>query len=314
MGNLQEYKKASLLYDIKYYLSTYWKGYPKELWYNVRSLWKGKQQPKNKFVIFSTGRSGSTLLLSLLNSNEKVFCDGELLKHQYFFPKRVIDLQSNLYGNKIYGFKLLTHHIKDIQPDLKRDGNAFLKELVADGYKILYLERENRLNQTLSMMYAILRNDWHKQEGKKQNKKQKLHIDIKALDWWINGFEGLNEYEHKILEGVDHLHIVYENDLADNAKHDVTMQKVCNFLDIPLIAANTDLRKITPKHFSSYVENVDELITYLKGTKFAHYVSDYQLSTSKVIGTQPKPPKEEEIFKEKKKQISKQWNQRKPQI
>lgn len=274
MSNLKAYKKANLIYDVKYYLSTNWRGYPKEIMIRIKDMMLGRNAPKKKFVIFSTGRSGSTLLLSLMNSNKEVFCDGELLKHRFFNPRAVIDAQARLYEDKIYGFKLMTHHIKDIQPALQKDGKAFLKQLLDDDYRIIYLERCHRLDQSLSMMYAILRNDWHKKSGKTStSNNEKLTIDFDSLDWWMNGFQQLKEYESAILEGLPHLHLTYEGDLADNSKHPETVRRICDYLDIPQIKAITNLKKITPKKYESYIENVEALKEHLRNTPFAQYAS-----------------------------------------
>ena len=166
MSKTSDYKKADLIWEIKYFLSSYFFGFPKEILLFFKNIFAKKTTPQNKFIIFSTGRTGSTLLVDLLNSNVDIFCDGEILKHRFLAPLNVLNIHSQKANKKIYGFKLLTHHIKDIQWSARRDSTAFLQKLVDDGYKIIYLERKHRLNQSLSMMYAILRNDWHKKKGK----------------------------------------------------------------------------------------------------------------------------------------------------
>lgn len=275
MSKASEYKKADIIWDIKYFISSYFFGYPKEVSLYFKSLFSKKTAPKSKFVILSTGRTGSTLLTSLLNSNPEVFCDGEILKHRFLSPRKVLNVRSKLPNKGIYGFKLMTHHIKDIQLEAMRDSKQFLKDLIADGYKIIYLERNHRLNQSLSMMYAILRNDWHKKKGaKKRTTKKEMFVDLEALDKWMNGFEEINVYEKRTLEGIPHVKVTYEDDLADPSKHALTMHRICDFLNIEYTAPKTNLRKITPLKYNQFILNADEMIAHLSNTKYAQYIED----------------------------------------
>ncbi len=273
MSNNKDYKKADLLWDVKYFFSTYFFGYPLEIWGMLKHFFVKKQSPQKKFAIFSTGRSGSTLLVSLLNSNGNVHCDGEILKHRYLAPFKMLNRFANQSTKPIYGFKLLTHHIKDVQLSGKRNGVQFMQDLIREGYQIIYLERKHRLNQSLSMMYAIFRNDWHKKEEKK-SQNGKLNVDLGALDWWMNGFDELNAYEKELLQHLPHVHLVYEEDLADHRKHKETMARVCDFLQIEPIQAKTKLRKITPKNYNSFISNTKALIAHLTGTKYEHYLKE----------------------------------------
>lgn len=268
------YKKANFFWTIRYHISTFWSGYPREMSLYAKSLFSKKSEtPRTKFVIFSTGRSGSTLLLTLLNSNNDLFCDGEILKHRFLFPFQVVDIHARIPQKSIYGFKLMTHHLKDVQPEAVKDAQAFLQKLVDDGYKIIYLERSNRLNQSLSMMYAILRNNWHKKKGTNASP-QRMHIDMQDLMRWLDGFDELNKYEKTLLKSVPHIHLVYERDLEKHENHKNTIREVCDFLEIPLVQPNTNLRKITPKEYEHFIENVNELKQYISTTPYAIYLEN----------------------------------------
>lgn len=274
MSNSTEYKKADLIWDIKYSISSFLLGFPKELMLYAKSIFTKKSTPTNKFVILSTGRTGSTLLVSLLNSNPDVFCDGEILKHRYFNPLKVLNTHAQQSNKKIYGFKLLTHHIKDVQWEARRNHEQFLRKLVADGYKIIYLERKHRLDQCLSMMYAILRNDWHKKRNHKTTAKKEMTVDLDNLDWWMNGFEELNQLEKQILQNIPHVHVVYEDDLSNPDMHMRTVKRICNFLEIEVTPPKTSLRKITPKRYEDYITNAKEMIAHIQKGKFAYYLSN----------------------------------------
>lgn len=106
-------------------------------------LWKQSQLPEKKFVIFGRGRSGSTLLVELLDSHPQIHCDNEILHDRVLFPRLYIDSCASRYQSQVYGFKFLSYQIKDVQRISQP--KKFLLQLYQSGYKIIYLRRENLL-------------------------------------------------------------------------------------------------------------------------------------------------------------------------
>ena len=82
-------------FDLRYYVSTQFLGYPFELKTRINNYFIKKGAPENKVVIFSSGRSGSTLLVELLNSFPSVHCDPELLKRKLVSPLKLIKAKSS---------------------------------------------------------------------------------------------------------------------------------------------------------------------------------------------------------------------------
>ena len=115
-------------------------------------LWKKPSLPANKFVIFGRGRSGSTLLVNLLNNHNKIHCDGEIMHDHLLFPRLYIDLSASRYQSRVYGFKLLSYQLKDVQQIY--DPEKFLLSLYESGYKFIYLTRRNLLAHALSNINA----------------------------------------------------------------------------------------------------------------------------------------------------------------
>ena len=67
------------------------------------------RQPQKKFVLFFRPRSGSNLLVSLLNAHPDIHCDGEIFvrgKQKPIWPSLFLKGQSSKYYRGIYGFKL----------------------------------------------------------------------------------------------------------------------------------------------------------------------------------------------------------------
>ena len=136
-------------------------GYVREVLTYLGYPFLPKSEPEKKFVIFTVGRSGSTLLVNLLHSHEQIHCDDELYKRKLFSPIRYLRCKTLLSSKKIYGFKLNTYHFRDqkiVNP------KVFINEVFEEGYQIISLRRRNIVRQAISHMYALHRDIFHHKE------------------------------------------------------------------------------------------------------------------------------------------------------
>ncbi len=260
------------LTKFKYNLATYFLGYIKEFMYSTFYVFRPKRTRgiETKFVILSSGRTGSTLLVNLMNNLDDVECQGELLKRRLWRPRHFIKMWEKQTLKKHFGFKILSYHIRNVQKINKE--KEFLNNLTAQGYKVIYLERQNRLYQAFSLLYALSRDRWH-QEKNKSIRKHKIIVDFNILDQWMRDLEELGRYEEELLEGIDYLHLVYENDLQNKKQHNRTLDKIANFLNIETQTAFSDFKKITPRKLDSFIENYDETIAYIREQPYAHFLN-----------------------------------------
>ena len=119
------------------------------------------RQPPTRFVIFSRARSGSTLLVDLMNASDRVFCDGELFHDRRTFPSLFLHSRSALSEKPAYGFKLLSYQLSHKLP--KSYESSFLSSLVnRHGYRLIYLYRENTLAQEISNVLAHQRKSFQR--------------------------------------------------------------------------------------------------------------------------------------------------------
>ena len=240
-------------YNLGYFISlgTYFK-----------ALFKPKSQPERKFVIYGSGRSGSTLLVSLLDSHSQIYCDNEIYHRKVVSPKTYLDLRAQMSGAPVYGFKLLTYHLGMTLGMSAPDFNPYLRALQEDGYQIIYLWRRDAFRQALSNVYARQSQQFHNQNG--SSSQTKIHVDLDRLDYWYQGLKRQAQLEQEYLAGIPHLALTYEDHLADGDKQTATMQEICQFLDIPYEAPQTGLRKNTPKSLESFIKNHQEVEAYLR--------------------------------------------------
>lgn len=226
--------------------------------------------PPNRFIIFGNGRSGSTLLVSLLNSSGQVYCDGEILNQPVPFPQLYVDLQASYCQTPVYGFKLLNYQIKKIQ-NISSPG-LFLQELYASGYKFIYLTRNNRLYHALSQINAIQKKKFHHIQVQNKPKYEPIWVNVEDVISRMEESEATTNYYHEILEQIPHLSLTYEDDLQNSELHQQTANKVLKFLDLPTSPVTAGLVKLMPQGLTNMVKNYEELFDTLKSTKYAKFL------------------------------------------
>ena len=265
------------LFDIKYFIKTQFFGYARELQLNTKALVNPTYQPEKKFLIFSSGRSGSTLLINVLNSSPNIQCEGEILRSKNIAPKKVIKLSEQACLQNVFGFKLLTYQLLDLQPKIASK-QAFLADLVADGYQIIYLERKNSLLQALSVVYAMQRNIWHyKNEATISH--SKITLNPNRLAEMIQDFEKYKAQESALLENLPYLYLNYETDLQPAIKIPATVQKLETYLKVSLQEPVIKLKKVTPKKLSGFLNNYKEITNFLLSQK------KYEQFTAPILDT-----------------------------
>lgn len=227
--------------------------------------------PTNRFVIFGSGRSGSTLLVNLLNSSDQVFCDGEILNRDpVAFPNLFIKVQASRCSQPVYGFKLLDYQLKERQKI--KEPEDFLINLHREGWKFIYLTRRNKLDYALSILNAFHRKSFHHRGGDGELTRQKLKVDIEDLLYWIKQGEYHTRHYDGVLEDIPHLKLTYEDNLRNSQNHQETADRVFSFLELPKCNVESDLVKLMPARPIQMVDNQDDVIEALKQTDYAHFL------------------------------------------
>lgn len=260
-----------LLFNLRESFSQNYFGYLLESYHFFRDKFSSVKKPEKKFVIFGKGRSGSTLLVSLLNSNPDVFCDGEILNRKMSNPIGHLHRMARRESHPIYGFKLLSYQVMFTHTNIK-DKHGFMEKLHNDGFHIIYLRRDNILRYALSILYARFRMQWHHEKGSGEIKREKMTVDIKELFRLMEDSIRDEKFERDVLSGLPHEEVVYERDLEDNTRHADTVKRLCSFLGIRYTEPETNLMKITTKDLDGFIENADELRESLQGTPFEKYL------------------------------------------
>lgn len=223
-------------------------------------------RPDRRFVIFAQGRSGSTLLADLLNSHPRIFCADEPLTWKRRDPVRYAAACSIGHRGDTYGFKVKIYQLTDAQ---RVDPGTFLRTMAEQDWRIVHLQRRNVLRQALSSMVAEQRARYHSVDGARL---EPVHVDPEALLTRTRAREEYCTGEAEALRGLDHLSLVYEQDLLEPDRQQATASRAFEFLGLEDVRVTTILQKIGSRSLDRDVANADEVRGVLLASEFADWL------------------------------------------
>lgn len=229
----------------------------------------------NNFIVYSSNRTGSTLLGTLLNSHPGISHKGELfLKFTKCFYKKVHFPYAYIKGSQsadsdYFSFEIKTQHLNHIFFNKDKE---IIQNLFRKNWKVIYLHRHNIFRQALSHLIAMQTDQWHNFSNS-NFKPRKVYIDSVKLMETIKWFEKLRTIERKNLEKVEYLEIIYENDLLHKRNHQGTCEKVFNYIGIKSNQVSTSIKRISSDNLSDQIINYKELEKYFSITEYSQYLS-----------------------------------------
>ena len=228
-----------------------------------------KSNPHTKFIIFCLQRTGSSMLVNLLDSHPMIKCDGEILLDPVLLPKRYVLYRSQSLHTDVFGFKLQPHHFTYQKIE---NPSEFIKWLDHSGYKIIRLTRRNKLRTALSLYFAINSGRFHQSKKTSLQSHPKMIVDPSQLLHWIKWIDFNQEQLERLTSGYPFLEIFYEDHLIDEGHHQDTIDSISDFLDIPHSRVKTHFSKIMPEDISDSIENFSEIKDFIRKTNYAHYL------------------------------------------
>ena len=208
-------------------------------------------------LIFGQGRSGSTLLESLLSSTGHFASNGEVFGakgRKIIYPERYLRGQSSRWPDKNFLCHVKIHHLLSRQRPV--EPQPFLQRLSDDGWRIIFLRRTDRVRQALSFLVSEVRGSYHKRDDSPET--IAVRVSRERLEALLNRAAASAQEEQEALAGLDYHEVVYERDLKDASKHQQTIDGVLDFLSLPRRPASTLLRKVIAQPLREVVLNYDE--------------------------------------------------------
>ncbi len=248
-----------------------------------------------RFVIFTTQRSGSTVLTRTLDEHPEIFCAGELFHEtkdihhpEWHFSflnfseknktLRKIDkiinypnlrLRSIPHIKKFYnaadatekarGFKLMFSHI--------RTAPYIWKFLQDENVKVIVLIRKNIFKTALSRFRKTETRVPHTNQTTEAG--TTFHVSAQQLLKQLHYLEKVNKQLLKFSEEMERIIIYYE----DFEHWDNILQNIYKFLEVKAVELKPVLNKVSAKDWRDEVENYDEIVQVMKVNNYSNYMN-----------------------------------------
>jgi LPS sulfotransferase NodH len=219
-----------------------------------------------KFVIISDARTGSTLLMALLDNHPEIIAKGELFKQ--LLDRTTPDIWKDLFRKrskkiKWVGFKLFYDHPwnsgeRKVWDLIEQDKNIVIIQLV----------RHNKVRSYVSKQIGLKTKLWTEGINKPNTltlEDKKVNIDPRKC---IENIEEIDRLEFQTKERFrDHkiIPMIYEELSADKNK---AMNRIYKDLNVTVMEIQTNLKKQNPEKLQDLVLNYEELRNYLSNTRW----------------------------------------------
>jgi LPS sulfotransferase NodH len=221
------------------------------------------------FVVVTRSRTGSNMLISLLDSHDAIIARGELVARVgEAGPAAILDPFFKPRRAKIeaVGFKAFYYHPLDGESERLWE---YLRGI--DGLLVIHLRRLNTLRALLSREIAAKRDVWKLKDDDERGAlaERTVRLDPQTLlesfeqtrAWWR---ETEARWSDREMVAVD-----YEDVAADPSGQ---VHRICEYLGVEFAQVTTDLRKQNPEPLSSLLENYDEVVAALKGSEWESFL------------------------------------------
>lgn len=228
----------------------------------MRQLLLRHPPPAVRFAILSHPRSGSQLLRGLVNHHPQVCCMGEVflrfLDSRYsrvLFPRFYLEALAARSRFPVYGCILRQSHLYRVCGDAE----AFQRGL---DWKLIYLQRRDRVRLALSQLRAARLQVWHRHAP---SPPVAVHVDVQELRDQLRWIDQVRRHEERIMGSLPHLRVDYEDDLLLPERHQATADRVFAFLGLPSVPVKARLYRTSEDDLSQGVANWTEVREALEG-------------------------------------------------
>ena len=219
------------------------------------------------FIVLTRSRTGSNMLISMLDSHPNIRAEGELLRD--LNPKfhgvalnLVFSRQPSYIGAS--GFKIFYGHARQDSGTRVWDQLERMEHL-----SVVHLKRRNILRTVVSERIALDQGIWLARSSQNLPKPRKrIRLSIEEAERAFS-LTKLRETEGDRRFGDLALLDVYYEDLVCEAQ--AIFRKVTEFLNVPFVEPITRLRKQNPEPLTDLLVNYDELQSAFSGTEWQHF-------------------------------------------
>ena len=247
-----------------------------------------------RMLILTTGRSGSELLVSLLNEHPDVVCRGELMlgPGQFVHPRpglfvrgvAVTSMREAKRSGKharVFGWKLPSNHMR-WNPGRFPDPVLFIRENIGPDGLLVALRRRNFVAQSLSWQHAQ-KTKYHFTEVEHFNR---ISVDPEGLLSQTFDYEFEDRWLAETTKDLAKVEVTYEDDLLEPESQQSTLDRITGALGLESRPARSHLKRITPAKPSDRIANVREVRRVFEPSRFAGLIDSEDGKVCRPIETE----------------------------
>lgn len=232
-----------------------------------------KLEDKTRFFIFGQGRTGSTLLVTMLDSHPQIHCEDELLFHPRLFPMLYIRGKCVATEKPVTGFHVKCYQLTRDQG--MKEARPFIERLNREGWKMIFLRRQEVFKHAVSPILAKARNLWHIGKGNESTSPtEAVSLKPEAVVGAIRGREKFTRIEEEIVREIKHLPLVYEQDLQTPEQRERTSARLCEYLGVESQILSSPLKATTSKSIASSISNFQEVAEAVRQAGLGSYLDN----------------------------------------
>jgi LPS sulfotransferase NodH len=229
--------------------------------------------PDAMFVIVCLPRTGSELLVDLLDSHPAIRCESELLRDpmrnaaSYLRGRAAI---ARRRGERAWGAKIVYHQLS-WYPERYGTPAAFLGRLDRAGFRIISLARRNPIEQAMSALQAIQDDRYH-YRAEDPGGGARLVVAPEALISMLWTLEEQETARRRALDGIDAFEVVYEDDLEDGARQQSTVDRIATWLGLERAPVASTLERRTLPRLADRLDDYPAVARALAATRYGRFL------------------------------------------
>jgi LPS sulfotransferase NodH len=242
----------------------------KKLAVRIGNKWMGNFN-YTKYVVITSPRTGSNLLVSLLSSHKNVYAYGELFNH--IKNKSCRQIWNDTFSKKLpyikaVGFKIFYDH-----PLASLDREVWDLIVSNPKIKVIHLIRENLVRSHLSLLIAYKTNIWGLTPTMQDVplEKRKVYVNVEKFIANLRKIRNHQVRIEKVLKQHPLYEVTYEHLIKDQQN---VMNRIFSFINVRARTTTTNLRRQNSEPIKNLVQNYDEFSSKINKTEFSCYLNE----------------------------------------
>jgi len=221
----------------------------------------------SKVIVLSRSRTGSNLLINLLNSHPNICFYGEVfrdMQNQTFDHIYNSVFSAKPFFIKVVGFKIFYYHPED------QDSKDVWERLINEkDLKVIHLKRKNILRTLISRKIAEENNFWTQNSKHNNISNKQISLGREECRTFFGKTKNWEQQYDKLFKDHPKIEVFYESLVSSLTKEE--LGRIQSFLGVEVKNLKTNLQKQNPENLDDLIVNFDNLKESFRNTSWEHF-------------------------------------------